>query len=327
MKAQSPQKRLLVLSWPVCYSLTMHDLIIIGGGPAGLAAAAYAAERQLDYLLLSRDLGGKCNYLAGPVEMEDPSQVTAKDIVTIYKSKLECLRHSYRLETATSISHQGGVFSVTTDKGGADQSRAVLVATGAGTRRLDVPGELQYLSRGIGYSACSYSHLFRGKRVFLTGDSDRVLNSTIEMSIQAGSVVLSLPTDNECSRDLLDYVKTLGCVEVITDGVVMEFSGGDYATEVLVSTPDGERRFSADGFFVELETHGNSGLLKDVLKFHGAGYVPVDGSGMTAIPGLFAAGDVTDRSCCEHVLAALGQGASAMLCVYRYLRRLAAQSN
>ena len=94
----------------------MHDLIIIGGGPAGLAASVYAAERQLDYLLLSRELGGKCNYRIRPLAMEEPSQVTAKDIVTIYKSKLECLRHSYRLETVTSVSHDNGVFSVTTDK-------------------------------------------------------------------------------------------------------------------------------------------------------------------------------------------------------------------
>ncbi len=305
----------------------MHDLIIIGGGPAGLAASVYAAERQLDYLLLSRDLGGKCNYRIRPLEMEDPSEVTAKDIVTIYKSKLECLRHSYRLETVTSVCHDNGVFSVTTDKGGADQSRAVLVATGAGSRRLDVPGELRFLSRGIAYSACSYSHLFRGRPVFLTGDSDRVLNSTIEMSIQAGSVVLALPRESECSQDLLDYVKSLECVQVITDGAVTEFTGGECATEVVVSTPDGERTFPADGFFVELETHGNTGLLEGVLEFHGAGYVPVDGSGMTAVPGLFAAGDVTDRSCCEHVLAALGQGASAMLSAYRYLRHMTAQSN
>ena len=299
----------------------MLNLIIIGGGPAGLAASAFAADRRLDYLLLSRDLGGKSNYRINLPEMEDHPHITAKEIVTIYKSKLECMPHSYRLETVTSVTHDNGVFSVTTDKGATDQSRAVLVAAGARTRRLDVPGELKYLSRGIGYSAITNSHLFKGKRVFLAGDSDRVLNSAIEMSTQSESVVVLLLKDSKCSHDLLDYVQSLVCVQVITDGIIKEFRGRDYATEAVVSSPDGERTFSADGFFAERELRGNTGFLEGVLEFHGGGYIPVDGEGMTTIAGLFAAGDVTGCRC-EQVLVALGQGAEAMFHAYRYVLRL-----
>ena len=299
----------------------MLDLIIVGGGPAGLAASVCAAQRRLGYLVLSRDLGGKCNYSTRLNEMEEHPDVTVHDLVTLYGSKLERMPHSYRLEVVTSLSHDNGVFRITTDKGAIDQARAILVATGSRNRRLNVPGEFEYLSRGLGYSARSYSHLFEGKRIFLAGDSDRVLNSTIEISNQSGSVVLILLRESRCSRDLLDHVRSLDGVDVITDGIIKEFRGGDYASEAVVSLPDGERTFSADGFFVERELQGDTGFLEGVLGFHGAGYVAVDGQSMTAIPGLFAAGDVTG-CCCEQVLVALGQGAKAMLDVHRYLLRL-----
>jgi len=296
----------------------MHDLIIIGAGPAGLAASVYATRKRLNFLVLSKNLGGKSNYSIKLPEMEEHQVIRARELVTSYKSKLEYLRHSYRLEGVKSVSHENGTFTVTTDSDAVEQARAVLVATGSRNRRLDVPGEGKYLSRGLGYSSISYSHLFEGKRVFLTGDTDRVLHSATEMSIHARSVVLLLLKDGKYTASLVDYVKALPRVEIITDGTITEFRGDEFATEAAVSSPTGEQVIKADGFFVEPEPQGNSAFLDGLVDFHGEGYIEVDSRSMTKVPGLFAAGDVTGYGS-EQVLVALGDGAKALLSAYRYL--------
>jgi len=296
----------------------MHDLIIIGAGPAGLAASVYATRKRLNYLVLSRDLGGKSNFSIKLPEMEEHQVIRAKELVTIYKSRLEYLRSSYRLERVRTVTHGDGTFTVTTDKDATETAKAILVASGARSRRLDVPGEGKFLSRALGYSSISYSHLFGGKQVFLTGDTDRVLNSAIELSIQSDHVTLLLLKGGSFSETLLHYVTTLDRVDVIPDGTVREFRGDDFAAEVVVDTADGERVIRADGFFVEPQPSGNTSFLEGVLELSKDGFVPIDTHGMTAVPGLFAAGDVTGN-CCEQVLVALGDGAKSALSAYRYL--------
>ncbi|MFW5742929.1 MAG: FAD-dependent oxidoreductase, partial [Spirochaetota bacterium] len=138
----------------------MHDLIIIGAGPAGLAAALYATKKRLDYLVLSKDLGGKSNYSVDLPETERGATIRADELVTVYRSTLEYLRHSYRLVGVTGLRHDDDGFTAELEDGSTESARAVIVSTGARVRKLDVPGELTFLSRGLGYSSISYSHLF-----------------------------------------------------------------------------------------------------------------------------------------------------------------------
>ena len=296
----------------------MLDLIIIGAGPAGLAASVYAARKRLKFLVLSRDLGGKSNYSIKLPEMEDHQVIRAKELVTIYKSRLEYLRQSYRLEAVRTLAHEGGAFTVTTAKGATDTARAVLIASGSKNRRLDIPGEGKFLSRALGYSSISYSHLFDGKHVFLTGDSDRVLNSALELSIQSDRVTLLLLSGGRYAEGLLDPVKSLRGVEVIEEGKVKEFTGDEFATGAVIEASGEERIITADGFFVELEPTAYTEFVESVIELKDGGFVPVDENCMTSLPGLFAAGDVTGH-CCEQVLVALGDGAKAALSAYRHL--------
>jgi alkyl hydroperoxide reductase subunit F len=296
----------------------MHDMIIIGAGPAGLAAAMYATRKRLDYLVLSRDLGGKSNYSVKLPEMEEHQVIQAKELVTIYRSRLEYLRHSYRLEGVKSVTRKDDHFSVVTEKDAEEEAKVVIVAAGARNKRLDVPGEGKFLSRGLGYSSISYSHLFNGKRVFLTGDTDRVLNSAVELSIHSQFVTLLLLKGGTYTDDLVKYVSGLDRVEVIQTGSIREFTGDEFAKEVIIDTPDGERTIAADGFFVEPEPAANTKFLEGVLELGNGGYVPVDAMNMTKVPGLFAAGDVTGNAF-EQILVALGEGAKAGLAAYRYL--------
>lgn len=296
----------------------MHDLIIIGAGPAGLAAALYATKKRLDYLVLSRDLGGKSNYRVDLPETEPGGVIRADELVTIYRSRLEYLRHFYRLVGVTSLRKNDDGFAVELEDGSGETARTVIVATGTRVEKLDVPGETTFLSRGLGHSSISYSHLFRGKRVFIAGNTDRAINSAIELSIHADAVTLALLPGGSRDATLVDRVRGLERVELLEAASIEEFRGDEYARAVVVSTADGTRTIEADGFFVEPEPVPNADFLDGTVDRDQDGYIGVDGTNTTNVPGLYAAGDVTGNGY-EQILVSLGEGAKAALSAYRYL--------
>ncbi|MFW5685853.1 MAG: FAD-dependent oxidoreductase [Spirochaetota bacterium] len=295
----------------------MYDLIIIGAGPAGLAAALYATRKRLNYLVLSRDLGGKTNYSVAIPEREDDQTIRADELVTIYRSRLEYLRHSYRL-TGVKRLDIGDHFSVETDDGSTLESRSVIVASGTHMKKLDVPGEMEFLSRALGYSSISYSHLFARKRVFVAGDTNRVLGSALELSIHAQHVTVGLLAGGRFDEALVSRLSSLENVEVLSDTTIREFSGDEFARTVEVEANGSKRTIEADGFFVEPEPRPNTSFLPADVSLAAGGFIEVNGSNMTSVPGLFAAGDVTGNGY-EQVLVSLGEGAKAVLSAYRYL--------
>ena len=298
----------------------MHDLIIIGAGPAGLAAALYASKKRLDYLVITRDLGGKSNYSVTVPESESDQTIRADELVTLYKTRLQYLRHSYRITGAKALRKVDGGFAVETEDGSSEEARAVIIASGTHLRKLEVPGELEFLSRALGYSSISYSHLFAGKRVFVAGDTNRVLHSAVELSIHADAVTLALLDGGSYDPPLLERVSSLDRVTLLTEAKIKGFAGDEYARSVTVASREGEQTVEADGFFVEPEPVANTGFIDLEVEIDEAGYVEVDGSNMTSIDGLFAAGDVTGNGF-EQILVSLGEGAKAVLSAYRYLLR------
>ena len=302
----------------------MHDLIIIGAGPAGLAAALYATKKRLDYLVISKDLGGKSNYSVNLPEAETYGTVRADELVTIYKSRLQYLRHSYKLTEVVSLERIDGGFAVKLDDDSTEEARAVIVASGTHLQKLEAEGAMKFLSRGLGYSSISYSHLFAGKSVFVAGDSDRVVNSAVELSIQADTVTVALLAGGHFDEKLVDRVRGLERVTLVENATIREFKGDEYAREVVITDGTNETTVAAYGFFVEPEPVPNtsflreSGLLEGVDLLDPSGYVRVDGANMTSVPGLFAAGDVTGNGY-EQILVSLGEGAKAVLSAYRFL--------
>jgi NADH-dependent peroxiredoxin subunit F len=296
----------------------MRDLMIIGAGPAGLAAALYATRKRLDYLVISKDLGGKSNYSLKLPDTDASEVIRADELVTIYKSRLQYLRRSYRLATVTKLIVRDGSFVCALDNGTQEEARAVIVATGTDFKKLDVPGETTYLSRGIGFSSISYSHLVAGKRVFIAGDTDRVLDSALEVSVHAGSVMVALLAGGTFDADLVDRIRRLDRVTLMSNVTIREFHGEEYATEVVVSTPAGVETIAADGFFIEPDPGPNTGFIGEGIPLDSLGHIPVDGRNATSVPGLFAAGDVTGNGYAQ-ILVSLGEGAKAALSAYRYL--------
>ncbi|MFP4549858.1 MAG: NAD(P)/FAD-dependent oxidoreductase [Spirochaetales bacterium] len=296
----------------------MYDLIIVGGGPAGLAAAIFATRKRLNYLLVSEDLGGKSNYRVYLPEADETQLIHAGELVTEDRSRVEALRHSYKLSSVKSIARDGKHFTLSLADGSTEQAHAVIVATGAHSASLGVPGEKELRGKALGYSSISYSHLLSGKHVFLVGDSGRVLDSAIELSLYTDHVTVAVLAGATIDRTILDRASAMNRVTVIRDVKVTAFEGNELAEAVHLTAGGKEHRIEADAFFIENDATRNSELLNGLLDRDDDGTFSVDGNNMTPIAGLFAAGDVTSLGY-EQVLIALGDGARAILSAYRYL--------
>ncbi|UCC86341.1 MAG: FAD-dependent oxidoreductase [Anaerolineales bacterium] len=297
----------------------MYDLIVVGGGPAGLTAAIYAIRKRLNVLLVSKDLGGKTNFRLELPGVEDYQVVRGLEIVGKFRAELEYLDFARHMEPVDRISrHQDG-FAVHARRGGGLLAKAVVVASGTTHQRLNVPGEKELLMRGLCYSAISYAPLFIDKTTAVIGDGDLALRSAAELSTVAEHVYVVGPRAGVLESTLGRKLKEAENVTILEGYRVIEILGEDYAERVAVQGPEGqEAEVSADGTFIEMALIPNSDMVAELVDLDTQGRIKVDGRNRTSVPGIFAAGDVTDTYA-EQVLVAAGEGAKAALSAYEYL--------
>jgi len=297
----------------------MYDLIIIGGGPAGLTAAIYAIRKRLNVLLLTKDLGGKTNYRLALPWVQDYQVIRGLEIVNKFRNELEYLDFARHIEAVEKISQKNGGFVVTT-KGGAElEAKAIIIATGARQIRMGVPGEKEFTMKGLCYSALSYAPLFIEKTTIVVGDNELALRSAAELSTVAEQVYLVCKDESALETPVGHKLQTAQNVTILKDYDVVEVQGDEYARKLRLKDPAGTMvDFEADGMFVEKALAPNSDFVKDLIQLDERGRIIVDAANRTNVPGIFAAGDVTNNIA-EQVLIAVGDGAKAALSAYEYL--------
>lgn len=297
----------------------MYDLIVIGGGPAGLTAAIYAIRKRLNVLLISEDLGGKTNYHLDLPDVESYQVIRGVEVVNKFKSELEYLDFTRLMEGVKQVNRIDGGFVVVTQDDKEIETRAVIVATGARQEWLNVPGEREYLSKGLCYSALSYAPLFIEKDTVVIGEDDLALRSAAELATVAHHVYVVGPSGAVLETPLGQKLAQAGNVTVLPAYQVSRVEGNGYCDTVVVKNPAGEeRRLAADGTFVEKGLRPNSQMVADLVELDVRGFIKVDSYSRTSAPGIFAAGDVTNIYA-EQVLVAVGEGVKAALSAYDYL--------
>jgi alkyl hydroperoxide reductase subunit F len=297
----------------------MYDLIIIGGGPAGLTAAIYAIRKRLNVLLLSKDLGGKTNYRLALPWIEDYQVIKGLEIVTKFRTELEYLDFARHIEAVEKVEKQNEHFAITTKGGAVLESKAVIVATGTRQVRMDVPGEKEYTMKGLCYSALSYAPLFIDKEVIVIGGGELALRSAGELSTVAKQVTMVCSNGEGMKSPLGQKLQAAGNVKIMKDCEVVEVQGDDFARKLIVKDASGKlNEYAADGMFVEKALTPNTNMVKNLVKLDEQGRIIIDCHCRTSVPGLFAAGDVTNNYQ-EQVLIAVGEGAKAALSAYEYL--------
>jgi NADH-dependent peroxiredoxin subunit F len=301
----------------------MYDLIVVGGGPAGLTAAVYALRKRLDVLLISKDLGGKTNFRLGLPWIEDYQVIKGLEIVNKFKSELEYLDFARRMEPVECISRHedesGPYFSIHMKGGDVLEARAVIVATGVRQQRLEVPGERDYIMKGLCYSAVSYAPLFIDKKTVVVGDGDLALRAAAELETVAQHVTLLREESTPMASPLYQKLQNSPKVTILEGCQVTAVRGDAYANTLILKDAGGaESVLNAEGTFIEKALSPNTKMVEGLVDFDELGRIKVDNHARTSQPGIFAAGDVTD-SYAEQVLVAVGEGAKAALSAYEYL--------
>lgn len=297
----------------------MHDVLIIGAGPAGLAAAVYCMRRRYDVLVVSRDLGGKTNFIVRFPESQDYQVIRGTETVDRFRRELQYLDFAYRKGEATRIERSEKTFRVSVSPGEPVEARSVVIATGLQPRRIDVKGARPFLMKGIGYSSASYAHLFPGKSVFIVGDGEQAIRAALEMATLAEQVYLLLEDEGALDGALGTKVQEHRSVSLLRGATVQEVRGQEYAQQVVIRRADRQESiYQVDGIFFEHEREAQSEAAQGLVEVDANGRIIADAQGRTSIPGVFAAGDVT-TSGAEQILSALGDGARTALAVFEYL--------
>jgi len=297
----------------------MYDLIIIGGGPAGLTAAIYAIRKRLNVLLLSKDLGGKTNYRLSLPWIEEYQVIKGLEIVNKFRTELEYLDFARHFESVEKVEKKDGHFSIKTRGGAELESKAVIIATGTRQVRMDVPGEKEYTMKGLCYSALSYAPLFIDKEVIVIGGGELALRSASELATVAKQVTMVCSNGEGAISPLGQKLQAAGNVKIMKECEIVEVLGDEFARKLVLKDETGKlNEYPADGMFVEKALTPNTNMVKGLVELDDQGRIIVDCGCNTNVPGLFAAGDVTNIYA-EQVLIAVGEGAKAALSAYEYL--------
>jgi thioredoxin reductase len=295
----------------------MRDLIIIGGGAAGLSAATYALGKQLDFLLIYETLGkaGTTQHLSNQAEEE---YLPGAEAVRLFERHITTkVNHTLR-DQVTEVAKVSGVFHVTTYHHGVQESRAVIVATGATPIALEVPGARALLNQGLGYSVTAHTQLLEGRNVAVIGTTVRALRGVHELARSAAQIYLVAPDGTGLETPLARALQRLANVRVFDGYEVIGVDGATNVEQVVVAREGQTRRLRVDAAFVDLGLMPNSGTVRGIVQTDSDGFIWVDERNATTCPGLFAAGDVT-TAFGEQILIAVGDGARAALSAYDYL--------
>lgn len=303
----------------------MYELMVIGGGPAGLAASVYAARKRLNTLLISGDIGGQINTTMGIENYLGYQFIEGPDLINKFQEQVNQFpidrKIGYKVSRLEKIDHG---FEAVSENGDKYQATAVLFATGKKPRKLNVPGEAELAGRGVTYCAICDGPVFAGQRVAVVGGGNSAAEAVLDMVKIAEHVDMVSLTPLTCDAVLRDQLVPDKKLDIFTEYQVAKIEGQGLVEGIVIRDLAGgkEKRLDVAGVFIEIGLEPNSGAVSGLLKLNKFGEVPVTPAGETKVPGLYAAGDVTDVPEKQIVIAA-GEGAKAALQAHRYLQRLA----
>jgi len=300
----------------------IYDLLILGGGPAAMSAAVYAARKMMKLAIITKDFGGQVRETSEVENWMGFQSINAKDLADMFEEHVKSFDIPVSLGTATTeCKKEADTFRVQTEDGRVFSSRSVIVATGKRHRWLEVPGEKELAGRGVAYCATCDAPFFKGKRVVVAGGGNSAFTTAVDLlKVGAEVTLVNFIKGWQADAALQARLKQTDQVSLLDHHQVVRIEGKDRVTGVVVKDRENERedKLDADGIFVEIGLIPNSESVKDLVDLNEQGEVIVDCSCRTSVEGLYGAGDVTTVPHKQIVIAA-GEGAKAALSAYDYL--------
>ena len=296
----------------------MYDVIIIGAGPAGITAAIYAVRKKVETLIITKDIGGQ-TALSGDVENYTGYQfISGPELVLKFEEHLRKFNIALKEnEAVREIAKIGGIIQVKTDKC-LYEAKSIIIASGKRSRELNVPGEKEFKNKGLTYCATCDGPLFSNKDVAIIGGGNSALDAAVQLMRIANKVyIINIAPELTGDAVMREAVEGSDKVSIFNNTRVEEVLGDRMVSAIRIKKEDKESLLSVQGVFVEIGLIPNSDFTSGIDK-NNSGEIIVNSHNETNIPGIFAAGDVTDVPEKQIVIAA-GEGAKAALGVFKYL--------
>ncbi|OFJ62832.1 thioredoxin-disulfide reductase [Actinomyces sp. HMSC075B09] len=303
----------------------VHDLIIVGSGPAGYTAAIYASRAGLQPIVFAGSFtagGALMNTTEGENFPGFPEGVMGPELMVKMQEQAEKFGADVRMEDVERLDLASDVKVVVSD-GEEFQARAVIVATGAAYRTLGLEGEQTYAGRGVSYCATCDGFFFRDKQIAVVGGGDSAMEEALFLSRFGKVTVIHRRDELRASKILQERALADPNISFAWNSVVVDMKGEtSLQSLILEDTVTGERReLDADGLFIAIGHDPRTELVKDQLELEGAYIKVADPTTNTSVPGVFACGDVADPRYRQAITAA-GTGAKAALDAQHYLENL-----
>ncbi|MGB9676992.1 MAG: NAD(P)/FAD-dependent oxidoreductase, partial [Candidatus Ratteibacteria bacterium] len=274
--------------------MKIYELIIIGAGPAGITAGIYAARKKIDFIILTKDIGGQAS-LSWEIENYIGYQfITGPELVEKFIQHIKEFNVDIREnEPVKKIINENEKFRILSEKG-EYLSKTIIIATGRKPRKLNVKGEEEFKNKGITYCATCDAPLFKNKIVSVIGGGNAGLDAVLQLSRIAKKIYL-IEIKSELTGDkfVIEKIKKIENVEIMTDTKIKEIYGEKFVKGIRVEKEGRNIEIELDGVFVEIGSVPNSEIV-DFVEKNEYGEIIVDCKNRSSFPGIFAAGDVTN---------------------------------
>ena len=298
----------------------VYDVLIIGAGPAGLTAGVYCARKLLKTMIISENIGGQASESWAIENYMGYRMITGDDLMRKFEEQVRSLDLHLEIDKVLILDRSGNEFIVNTATGAAYRARAVILAQGKQPRKLGAEGEERYLGRGLSVCATCDGPLFRDKVVAIVGGGNSALQTAIEMSGIAREVHLVVRSTIKADEAYVKAYEQKANIVTHKNSIVSKLQGNSMLNGITLKdrTSGKETDLSVDGVFAETGWIPNTAFLEGFVDMNQEKEVIIDIDCHTSVPGIFAAGDITNVRTKQIIIAA-GEGAKAALSVYDYL--------
>ena len=293
----------------------IYDLIIIGGGSAGITAGIYAARQKMKTLLLTKSFGGQMVHKS--VEIENYpgfDKISSFELIQRFENQLRSKNVEIVTDRVLSVD-KGEYFKISTESNKNYESKTVIIATGSEPRRLNIKGEKEFLGKGVSYCATCDGPFFSNKRVVIIGGGEAGLETAMFLSKYASEVIVLEKGDSSKASKEIQEKAIPTRIKLITNAEIKEIKGTDFVEEVLYNN----ETIKTDGVFIQIGYVPDASFAKDLIDVNEKGEILIDFETLeTKTPGLFAAGDINAGKV-KQIVTACGEGAQAAMYAYNYL--------
>lgn len=303
-----------------------YDLIIVGGGPGGVAAGVYAARKKIKSALIAEGFGGQSVVSAGIENWIGTKSVSGFDFAKMLEEHLRAQEGIDILhpETVEKIEKSKNGFEVSIKSGKKLDTRTVLVTTGSSRKKLNIPGEKEFDAKGVSYCSTCDAPIFKEKKVAVIGGGNAGIEAVIDSLAYSPKVYL-LEHGDKLKGDPVtqEKIKSDKRVEIILHAQTLEFFGDQFLKGLRYEDLTGgdKKELQVEGVFVEIGSVPNVSFIKDLVKTNDFGEIIIDyKTQQTSQPGIWAAGDATDVSYKQNNISA-GDAIKAILNIYDYLNK------